>query len=332
MEPVRKINAFADLKILSDPRRLVILRSLMKFPATLTQLGNQLDISAARVRHHLIELQKAGLVELTETRIVRGFVEKYYRATASSFVINTMVLPQPSDQGTIYLIGSHDLALEMLAEDFGKDGTLPELVTIPVGSLDGLIALREGYCQLTGCHLYDPVGGEFNTSYVRHFFPGQRMHILTLAHRQQGLLVLPGNPQGIGGLADLVREDVVFINRKTGSGTRLWLDQQLNRNHIESSKIQGYQNEVATHFQVAEAIQSGRVDVGLAVLAAAQQKNLDFVPLFEERFDIIIPDHQYSQPSLTPILESLNSARLRNRIASLWGYRSQDTGCEILVA
>jgi len=95
-------------------------------------------------------------------------VEKYYQASAPAYFVNYAVLPQPGKLGTIFALGSHDLALELLADRLGQDLGTPNLVALPVGSLDGLIALRQGFCQLTGCHLYDPVGGEWNCSSAQH--------------------------------------------------------------------------------------------------------------------------------------------------------------------
>jgi putative molybdopterin biosynthesis protein len=328
MEPLSRIDSFQKLKIIADPIRLAILRLLMISPFTLSQLGESLEMSAARIRHHLKLLENAGLVELVRTQQVRGFLEKYYRATSQAYIINSAVLPESQPGGTIYLFGSHDLALDLLSEYLKKDVNTPNLVTLPVGSLDGLVALHQGLCQLTGCHLYDPVVSEYNTPYVRHFFPGQKMHIVTLAHRQQGLLILPGNPQGIRGLEDLVREDVLFINRKIGSGTRLWLDQQLRDLNIETDFIRGYDREVNTHSQVASAVQRGSADFGLAVFAAARKLDLDFIPLFIERFDLVIPDEDFKSDLLLPALEYLHTSQFRRGLQSLGGYDAQYTGVE----
>jgi len=331
MNNSQTLQSFSAIKVLSDSRRLAILRLLMASPATLSQLGESLEMSPARVRHHLKILEDSGLVELVRTRAVRGFVEKYYQATAPAFFINSVVLPAPNPAGTIYIIGSHDPALEMLSDELAQDEALPKLMTLPVGSLDGLVALRQGFCQMTGCHLFDPVGGEYNTSYVRHFFPGQPMHIVTLAHRQQGLLVAPGNPRHIQGWEDLARKDLTFVNRKRGSGTRLWLDQQLRAMGIHSAQIQGYTHEVNTHVQVAEAVRTGTADTGLAVCAAARKSNLDFISLFEERFDLVVAQDAFSDPLLTPLFDSLNTAKIRNQITGLAGYRISETGKELQI-
>jgi putative molybdopterin biosynthesis protein len=325
---LQKIDDYHAMKLLGDPRRLEIMQLLMGKPATLSHLGEALDVTPARVRHHLMQLIEAGFVQLVKTRPVRGFTEKYYQATAQAYWVNLTLMPKAPQKGSVVLFGSHDLALEILARWMKSNPATPDLIALPVGSLDGLVALRQGFCQLTGCHLYDPVGGEYNTSYVRHFFPGQPMHVVTLAYREQGLLVAPGNPHGIHGLEDLTREDIRFINRKTGSGTRLWLDQHLASIGADPAHIPGYTTEANTHAQIANAVRQNRADVGLAVYAAARKTGLDFIPLFEERFDLVIPDHYYQSLLLLPALEHLQSAKFRAAVESLGGYDPQEMGKE----
>jgi putative molybdopterin biosynthesis protein len=328
MKQADTLQSLETIKVLGDNRRVEILRLLMAEPATLSQLGRALDMHAAKIRYHLKQLEAVGLIEFVSSREVRGFVEKYYQATARAYFVNYAVLPPQSEQGTVFALGSHDLALELLADHLGQDVSTPNLIALPVGSLDGLIALRQGFCQLTGCHLYDPIGGEYNTSYVRHLFPGQVMHVVTLAHREQGLLVAPGNPHQIKGVEDLGRDDLTFINRKQGSGTRLWLDQQLRMMGEDSPQIAGFDNEVSTHVQVADAVYRGEADFGLAVLAAARQCGLDFIPLFEERFDLVIPDEHYHSALLLPALDYINTAEFRRAVHDLGGYDPQETGKE----
>jgi putative molybdopterin biosynthesis protein len=155
------------------------------------------------------------------------------------------------------------------------------------------------------------------------------MHIITLAHRQQGLVVAPGNPKGIQSLEDLQQEEITFINRNQGSGTRLWLDQQIRALGLDSRGIKGYESEVNTHAQVADAVCQGRADVGLAVLAAAQKVRLDFVPLFEERYDLVIPEEEFHSELLNPALEYLQTGEFRKTLETLGGYNAHDTGNEI---
>lgn len=301
----------------------------MATASTLSQLAKLMNTYPAQVRHHLKLLEDAGLVALTSTRVVRGFVEKYYQATARAYHVNLNILPE-QDQAVIAL-GSHDLALELLAEHLRANTAVPDLIPLPVGSLDGLIALRQGLCQLSGCHLLDPESGEYNVSYVRHLFPGEGMTILTLAYRQQGLLLPPGNPKQIHSLAAVARPDIQIINRKRGAGTRLWLDHAISRLDIAPEQVQGYEQVARTHLQVAQTIAEGKADAGVAVLAAAQRFELDFIPLFEERYDLVLPTRLCDDPLLSPLLDYLQTAVFRQQIASLDGYDSSRTGSQIPV-
>jgi putative molybdopterin biosynthesis protein len=331
MESIQSISDYVAIKVLSDPRRLKILRALMTTSATLTQLGKEMGMHPARVRYHLKLLEEAGLVKLVSTEVVKNYIEKYYQATAKSFNIQISILPQSYKENIILVSGSHDLALDLLAEKLSQDEKSPSMYTLPVGSLDGLIALRQGLCHMVGCHLYDPVGREYNTSYVRHIFPDQLVHIITLAHRQQGLLVQARNPQEIKGLEDLHRDDIALVNRNRGSGTRLWLDQNLQNLGINKDSIRGYGKEVNTHIQVAEAVRSGEADVGLGIFAAAMKVGLDFIPLFEERFDLVLLEEQFRSQQMIPAFDLIQSGSFQHAVETLAGYQTGSSGQEIYV-
>lgn len=331
MDPIQRIQNLEQIKTLSDPRRMAILQLLMTGPETLTSIGKILGEHPARVRHHLKLLESVGLVELVETRSLRGFVEKYYQAKARAFVFNEMILPQyPQDtQETIVAAGSHDLALELLVRSLTSDRQKGRLLTIPVGSLEGLIALRQGNAHLAGSHLIDGISGEYNLSYVRHFFPDRSITLFTLAYRDQGLMVPPGNPKGIRGLQDLGRQDVTLINRNRGSGTRVWLDRHLDKYGIDVQRLRGYQREVRTHTQVAAAIQTGSADVGLGLQAAAQQYQLEFIPLFQERYDLVIPLEMLENRHLVRLIDYLQSGAFRRDANALGGYDTTHSGEQI---
>lgn len=334
MEQFKRLNNLAQIKVLSDPRRMAVLRLLMAHPATLTQLGEALGEHPARVRHHLKLLEKAGLVDLVDQRVVRGFTEKYYQARARAFAFQQLILPEANEHDTLTLLGSHDLALESLAEQLhapGSPGRWPSalnLNVVPVGSLEGLIALRQGLAQAAGCHLLDARTGEYNLPFVQHLFPDRPVRLVTLAHRLQGLLVAPGNPKHIHALADLARPDLRMINRNRGSGTRLWLDRQVELGILPSEGVSGYEHEVRTHTAVAEAVQAGGADAGLGLFAAAQKFMLDFVPLFQERFDLVFPADQ-TLPQLAALLDYISSGPFRRSIEKLGGYETSHTGDEL---
>ena len=328
MKHLQHIQGIELFKVLGDTRRLVILQQLMAKPATLSQLGQVLGDHPAKVRHHLVQLEQVGLVELVETQQVRGFVEKYYRASARAFLLNEIILPESAKPFTAVIIGSHDMALELLCEQVRKHAQFEEmdLVCLPVGSLDGLIALRQGVAHLAGCHLLDPQSGEYNLPYARHFFPDEQVSLITLAHREQGLMLAPGNPHAVNGLSDLARPQIRYVNRNKGSGTRIWLDNQLKQLGLPTDRISGYELEVRTHTQVAETIARGQAGAGLGLRAAAQHYNLDFIPLFQERFDLVTLEAQFSNPQLLPLLEHLQSEDFRSSVAGLAGYDATRTG------
>jgi len=323
MQKFEIIKAFEKIKLLADPRRLVILRKLMAGPATLTQLGGAMGEHPAWVRHHVKILEQAGLVELVETRVTSGVVEKFYRAHAGGLLLQDLVLPEDISVPSVIFSGSHDLAFELLARQLEKH---LNIMILPVGSLDGLVTLRQGLCHLSGCHLLD-VTGEYNLPFIRHFFPDRPVMVFTLAQREQGLMVASGNPKTILSLADLVRFDVTMINRNPGSGTRLWLDRQLQALNIPVGNIKGYENVVRTHTECASLVQEGKADVALGLHAAAFQHNLGFIPLFQERYDLIIPQEQIKL--LQPLLDTIQTNAFRYSLESLVGYDTTHTGEQI---
>jgi len=324
MQPIEKVHSLNQIKILADARRLAILRRLMDRPATQTQLGQALGEHPAWIRYHLKQLEQAGLVEMVSAQISGGYVEKYYQSTARAFILQQAILPEPARRDALVLIGSDDIALGRLAQDQAE----MELLVLPVGSLDGLIALRQGLAHLSSCHLLDSQSGEYNLPYVRHLFPGRFMKLVTLAHREQGLMLAPGNPRRIRGLPDLARNDVTFINRNPGSGTRLWLDLQLDRLGLAHEFIRGYTREARTHTEIAQAIAQEQADAGLGLAAAARQLGLDFIPLFQERFDLVMAAENIQEPGYRYLMEALNSGAFRRMAESLGGYNTTHTGEE----
>ncbi len=320
MLPIQSLQSFEQLKLLSDPRRRAILRRLMTGPASLTMLGQALGEHPAWIRHHLKQLEAAGLVELVETRIQSGVVEKFYRARASGFLIQELILPDTPGRPTIVFSGSHDLAVELLASQIADH---IDMLILPIGSLDGLVALRQNLCSLSGAHLLD-INGEYNLPFVRHIFPDREMKVITLAHREQGLMMAPGNPKGIRSLADLARENITFANRNQGSGTRLWLDQHLHMEGIPPDKIPGYENVLSTHTACARLVQANQADVAVGLRAAARQLGLDFIPLFHERYDLILPKEQ--SDLLTPLLDTIQTLGFRRGVDALTGYETTHTG------
>jgi putative molybdopterin biosynthesis protein len=198
-----------------------------------------------------------------------------------------------------------------------------------VGSLAGLIALNRGDAHLAGSHLLDPKTGDYNTSFIKRYIPNQPVSIFGYVNRQQGLIVRPGNPLKIRELKDLANPDIHFINRQRGAGTRVLLDYHLSQLEIEPEEINGYEQEEYTHLTCAAAVASGRADAALGIQAAAIALELDFVPIYVERYDIIVADQFVSSDLLKPFFDLLSSAELRKLIAQQPGYDPSPIGVQV---
>ncbi len=224
---------------------------------------------------------------------------------------------------TILAIGSHDMTLDLLAQFLAGNGSLEarrRLASANVGSQGGLLALKRGEAHLAGSHLLDPETGEYNLTYIRRYLPEVPVVVVTLVGREQGLIVQRGNPVGVRGLEDLGGRGVRFVNRQRGAGTRVLLDYQLSKLGMEGGQVEGYDQEEYTHLAVAAAVASGRADCGLGIAAAAQALALDFLPLFQERYDLIIPEAHYNSPLVAPLLGLLEDGAFREAVARLPGY------------
>jgi len=322
MPDIESLRSFDAIKVLADPRRLEILRHLMASPATLTQLGRRLRRSPAWIRHHIAALEHAGLVQLHEVRAVGRTREKYYRAAAGALLLEQLVLPK-TRLPIIVFSGSHDPALQAVADVLRGKNLFLQLY---VGSLNGLTDLRQGVCNLTGIHLLDE-SGEYNRPFVQHFFADREVELVTLAHRTQGLMLAPGNPRSIRRIQDLTRRGIRFVNRNAGSGTRLWLEHELHATGIPPRSLQGYAQQVPTHSQAAAWIKAGRADAALGLQASAHQYGLDFVPLFEERYDIVLPPQ--AERLLAPFLDYIQTAAFRSRLNAMTGYGTAHSGEQI---
>jgi putative molybdopterin biosynthesis protein len=228
---------------------------------------------------------------------------------------------------TIVVLGSHDLTIDLMAQFLAGVGA--RLTSANVGSVGGLIALRRGEAHLAGSHLLDPSTGEFNLPYIAQYLPDVPVVVVGLVYREQGLILAASNPKSIRSLEDLAREEVTFVNRQRGAGTRLLLDHHLARLGISPENVHGYSREEFTHLAVAVAVASGRADCGLGIRAAASALGLDFVPLFHERYDLVIPAVHLESAVLRPLLTLLEDPAFRKAVGDLPGYDPAPMGQRI---
>ncbi len=231
--------------------------------------------------------------------------------------------------GTIVAIGSHDLVLDLAASALRADDPLITLASSNVGSLGGLVALRDGLCHIAGSHLLDPATGEYTLPYLDRVLGGASAAVVRLVHRDQGLIVASGNPLGLCGIGDLARPDVRYVNRQRGAGTRVLLDYELGQLGISPDAVEGYAREEPTHLAVAAAIAAGRCDAGLGILAAARAFGLDFVPVTEEPYDLVVAADAMDSPLLAPLWALLRSDQFQIAVTELGGYSTKEMGRRI---
>lgn len=230
-------------------------------------------------------------------------------------------------ENTIVCIGSHDNALDLLANILKKRNPKLSLSSAHVGSMGGLMALKKGEAHMAGTHLLDEETGAYNVPFIQRILGGMGVVLINLVYRQQGLIVLKGNPKGIRDFNDLTRKDVVFINRQSGSGTRLLTDKYLKENKISPKDIRGYEREEYTHMGVASAVLTGIADTGMGILAAAHALEMDFIPLAKERYDLAMPAEYIKTEKFSALLKIIRESReFRDSVEKLGGYDISDMG------
>jgi putative molybdopterin biosynthesis protein len=230
-------------------------------------------------------------------------------------------------KNTLVFIGSHDNILDVLANLLHRLRPLCRLSSAHVGSMGGIMAIKRGEAHLAGTHLLDEESGEYNVTFIKKFLAGIPLQLINLTYREQGLLVSRGNPLDIKGFEDLARKEVRFINRQRGAGTRLLTDLHLNRLGISPEQVNGYDREEYTHMNIASAIASSNADTGLAIRAAAVALDLDFIPVAQERYDLILPKAFLDDPRVHALLQTIReNEEFRRTVASLGGYDLHDCG------
>ena len=232
-------------------------------------------------------------------------------------------------ENTMVIIGSHDVSLDILGNSLRQMYPGRSLSSAHTGSLGGLLALRRGEAHLAGVHLLDEATGEYNAAYVEKLLAGVPVVLINLVYREQGFMVPRGNPRSVRSFVDLARPNMRFINRQKGAGTRILLDYYLKKEGVDPEDIEGYDREEYTHMAVAAAVAGGSADVGLGIRAAANALKLDFVPVTEERYDLVIPQAHWDTGHIKSLLGVLNDPGFRAAVEGLGGYSTRTTGQEV---
>jgi len=237
-------------------------------------------------------------------------------------------LYQPLDKidRTIAFSGSHDLTLDIIQSTIKKLDPTYSITSSHIGSLAGILAIRKGESHVAGTHLLDENTGEYNISYAQQYLKGIPFVLINLVYREQGWIVQKGNPQGIETIEDITKKDVNYINRQRGAGTRILLDYLIKQAGISPNDIYGYTREDFSHLSVGAAIKGGNADVGLGIYSAAKVLELDFVPVSEERYDLIMTKEFFESEAGQVLLKVITSDAFKSEVEAIGGYSCRDTG------
>ena len=272
--------------------------------------------------YSLARAGKIPAVRLTGKWIFpRATLEEWLESLARGGVRGEV--PRARRPAALVLAGSDDPLFRSLLRGLNRQPEQGLLAFAELGSAGGLRALAGGLADLACSHLEEE--GEFNLPFLPRLAPGVRGRVVTVAHRRQGILTAPRNPLGLRSVADLARRPGLrIVNRQPGSGTRLLLDAELRRAGAEPESLPGYKIEVSTHEEAALRVVRGEADAAIACEWAGRQAGLGFVPLREERFDLIVPREAGRRAG--SLVEALRSPSFRRRGAAWPGYDLRETG------
>ncbi len=245
---------------------------------------------------------------------------------AGSEVDVRLLCPMEKLGGTLVVIGSHDPLLDELGDFMHVENNAVYMSSAHVGSMGGIMALRRGEAHAAGCHLLDTNTGEYNKSFIKKYFPKGDVKLVRCVGRQQGLMLSAGNPQNIQKFSDIAKPGVRYVNRQKGSGTRILVDYLCSKEHLDVSRIYGYDREELTHTSVAAQIASGSADAGMGIYSAAQLYGLDFIPICIEEYDLLIPEKSWDTPMVQQMLATLKSKAFQEKLLSMGGYTVENPG------
>ncbi len=278
-------------------------------------------VQLARVGSRLLARPLTGVSGAVTT--ADGIVKGSDRVAGQRALVDLLVDPRVIENTAV--VAGCDPSLALIGAHLMRRYPTYRLLWVQGGSMAALHALQRGEVHAAGTHLRDPESGEDNVPYVRRELAGRRATLVTLSRWQQGLIVAAGNPKGIREVADLLRPDVTIVNRELGSGGRTLLDARLAAVGVPK-QANGYGRELPSHMAVAEAIASGLADVGPGIEAAARAFGLDFIPLQEERYDLVIPAEQLETAPMQALLEVATTRDCRDEVEALGGYDSSPVG------
>lgn len=289
------------------------------------EVARYLDIHEKQV-YALIKTGKIPCTKVTGKWIFpKKLIDEWIEADARAGLKQARV-KQQRVAGSLLAAGSNDPVLDILQAALRAAHPELYIFSANTGSMEGLFALNQGYTDLAWTHLLDPESGDYNIPYLERCLTSVKAVVVNLFFRRVGLITAPSNPLGLKGVEDLVRPGLRIVNRQQGSGIRVLLDQCLHDLDIPPARIAGYDHEVATHLAVGLALLRGEADAGIASIAVSHQLGLPFIPLREERFDMVLNKAIYFERGVQALIDILRSDAFRTGVRHLGNYDFRDSG------
>lgn len=256
--------------------------------------------------------------------IARSRHERSMQPVRRSEISSALLNPDQTNAGRV-LISGQDVVLDLLSNYLVQHSVTAERCYL--NSFEGLLALYEGKVNAAACHLYDTEEKSFNVSFVKKLLPGVPAALINISYRSMGFYVAAGNPKEISGWRDLARRDIAILNRGVGSSARILLDGQLRRMGLDAREIKGYEREMKSHLTVAAAIAEGEADLAIGTERISRQiDGLEFIPLLEERFDLVVRKSFLQEEAGEKLLSILRSAPFKKEIRQFSGNDYRDMG------
>ena len=271
-------------------------------------------------------LAKAGKIPCTRVTgkwtFPKKLIDRWIEESAAGLVESKS---KTEERKFLLAAGSDDPSLGILHDLYEAQTKTASFFMTTIGSSGGLAAMRSGVADFATAHLLEPARTGADNLAAQELLPSDTV-VVELFYRELGMLVAAGNPMGIKSLRDLTRPKLRIINRQPGSGTRIYLDQELSRARLNIKKISGYESIVSTHLEVGLRVLRGAADVGLATRTTAQLLALDFIPLTRERFDMLVPKERFFTRGIQVLLGIVGSREFRERVGTLGAYDLTESG------
>lgn len=223
------------------------------------------------------------------------------------------------------IISGQDNCLDILAKNIDMNSGGFQALRSYTGSLDGLLSMYQGKADIVSTHLFDGDTGTYNLPYIRKILVSKSFVVIHLLKRKAGLYVAKNNPKGITGWKDFNQPNLQMVNREPGAGARVLLDEHLRLLHIRRDNVNGYRTIVQSHIDVASAIANGQADIGVGAWQAAKMANIDFIPMIEEDYDLVILKSDENNELIETILHTINDNEFQLALQSL-NYNTSNTG------